>query len=365
MLYGNGGHGGNSTAIGAPGGAGGSAGLFGSGGTGGAGGLLAHGGAGGSGGTLIGNGGKGGTGGLDSAGGSGGVGGLLGTHGATGAAGLAPTIPLQVADSNGFEGPTVNLSVGGGPSTQVLVDTGSTGLVIPIQDVNVANLGTPTGTGVIGYGDGRTYDYTTYLTTVNFGHGMVTAPTTVAVATSYSDGGTGFPEIPIMGIGVNTGGPPFTGPAIPLSTSPLQALPGLLGQGVLFNEPHGVLEFGTNPLPAINSTTGSPYTNLEVSINGGPLQMEPNAVIDSGTSIALLPPSLAQGLTLVDGQVPVGTTISVYNSSGALLYTETATASVDPLVFGTGFNSGNDAFLENPVYLSYSPSGMGTVTFDS
>jgi hypothetical protein len=89
---------------------------------------------------------------MHSTGGADGLGGLLGTRGAARAAGPLPTVPLTVNQAENI--PHANISVGGGRSTPVSVDTGSTGLVIPVKDVGVAKLGVPTGSGAVTYGDG-------------------------------------------------------------------------------------------------------------------------------------------------------------------------------------------------------------------
>ncbi|GFG63154.1 hypothetical protein MKUB_06440 [Mycobacterium kubicae] len=336
LLIGNGGNGGNSTAVGAPGGAGGPAGL------------------------LFGNGGNGGTGGPVALGGAGGPGGLLGgIAGATGAPGLA-TVPLS------FDGTRllVNLSVGGGPTSAVIVDTGSRGLILPPQAVDFATLGPVTGTGNVTFGqfgNFLTEYYNTYTSTVNFGNGVVTAPTTVAVVTSVVQNGIfTYPasQAPaILGIGANAYGP--------LGTSPVTALPGAFGQGVLLNAPGHVMQFGPNPLPAYASVTGSPVTTLNIQINNGPLQQTSGAFIDSGGLFGSIPDILNP--PNVGGYLPAGTTVSVYTPSGTLLYTTTVGAqqtSVVPYWLGGVFNSGITPFLEGPIYLSYSPTGSGTTIFD-
>ncbi|MBW0016000.1 MAG: PecA family PE domain-processing aspartic protease [Mycobacterium sp.] len=441
ILYGNGGMGGNGVVAGAPGGAGGDAGLLGSGGTGGAGGYgasggaggrggwlwgdggvggiggslasggpggyagllgnggmggtggaLAAGGLGGRGGSLAGNGGTGGTGGVaGGAGGLGGAGGMLGAHGVTGVSGGAPTAPLyEIGDRE-----IAIISVGGGPSGLVWVDTGSTGLLVPPQDVNPQWLGAPTATGqVVEYGNSVlfvTETYNTYTTTVNFGNGISTAPTTVGVITSYSVTNNGVTTnyspmegLPVMGIGANPGFPYGEGPG-PLSTSPLQALPGNLGQGVLINNPGGVLEFAaTNPLPSYASVSGAPCptTPLGVTITG------PNgtvissgtstgAYIDSGGAYGGVPQTYIPG-SQVGGNFPVGDTINVYTNGTdqTLLYSETVTAANDPIIVSNAdsFNTGVFPFTGFgdptgstgiPIYLSYSPSGTGMMYFDT
>ncbi|WP_343600642.1 PecA family PE domain-processing aspartic protease [Mycobacterium sp.] len=340
------------------GGAGGPGGiLFGDGGAGGAGYGSGAGGPGGDAG-LIGNGGAGGLGGADGgAGGAGGLGGLLlgyvGAHGVQGAE-SPDAVSLQVID--GTE-PVVYISVDDGPRVPVLVDTGSSGLVIPLHDIGTQNLGAPTGYGVSGYSGGLTYDYTTYQATVNFGNGIVTAPTSIDVPTSASpesfqhyvaaDGVVG-----VLGIGPNAEGP---GPSIVTT-----ALPGDLSAGVLIDESQGVLQFGPNPLTPLVSVSGAPITSLEVSIDGG-TPVTVTGAIDSGGVYGTIPASVVGG----PGTVPAGTLISVDTSSGQPLYSYTTTATDGPTVTSEDLlNTGSIPFSQYPVYISNSPIGVGTTVFD-
>jgi PE family len=391
LLYGNGGAGGAGTAPGMAGGAGGAAGLVGNGGHGGAGGAGAAGGAGGRGGRLFGNGGTGGQAGSGGAGGNGGGAGLIGNGGAggagvngvhggiggsggslygnTGAVGAGPpgTVPIQILSGvNGVE-PAISISVNGGRTVPVVVDTGSEGLVIPLRDIGFVGLGLPTGvTGVV-YGSGVLMVCCTFQSTVNFGNGIVSVPTSVNVPVltipisadglkfmlagqtyGYADG--------ILGIGPNATAP---GPS-----SVTTALPGNLSQGVLLNEPQGYLQFGPNPLSAGAPVVGAPFTTLDVSINNGPLQPV-SAVVDSGGERGYLPSSL--GIGQASGSVPAGTSISVYTSDGhTLLYSYTTTAASSPTITsGVQMNTGNTPFALGPVYISNSPSGDGTTIFDT
>ena len=146
-FFGNGGDGG-SGGDGQAGGNGGHAGLIaGNGGNGGAGGTGGAGGAGGGAG-LIGSGGNGGAGGLNAAGGAGGrAGRLFGNFGAGGQSGTplgTGGVSMHMYQNNM---PVVDISVNGGPSVPVVVDTGSTGLVIPLREIGLYNLGLPTGLG--------------------------------------------------------------------------------------------------------------------------------------------------------------------------------------------------------------------------
>jgi hypothetical protein len=347
-LLGNGGHGGDSTYGGM------------------------RGGAGGAGGFLIGDGGTGGAGGP---GGLGGVGGRAGLLGQPGTAGInTPLSPNQVLITmDQYGNPLLNISVGGGPSMPVIVDSGSTGLLVPPQYVNMAALGTPTGHGSVSYGlsnSGRlniTYD--TYNTSVNFGNGIVADHTTVAVAKSAY---LGLPSNPVavetlpayLGVGPNNG--------FPFSTPTNAALPVNMNQGVLFNEPRGLLEFGPNSLPPAlthNGTpvvlNGSPGTTVNVQINNQAMQPV-QAYIDSGGVTGSIPQSLVPGLA-VGSHLPAGTTISVYTTDGDLLYSQTVTTANSPVVVettGNAFNSGSYPFSVEPIYVSNSPSTVGTTIFD-
>lgn len=376
LLWGNGGVGG----IGGPfgtGGVGGNALLFGDGGRGGLGGELGGvGGTGGRGGWLVGNGGAGGTGGVSGGpggvaggpGGPGGVAGMVGLHGAAGATGGAPTIPVQVDPQ--INRPYVDVSIAGGPNSQVILDTGSRGLVVPPQDVNFASLGAPTGTGSVTYGDGGntvTENYTTYSATVNFGNGIISQPTKVAVITSVTQTQNGqttnFPAaagLPVLGIG----GSNLVGP---LTTSPVQALPDTLSQGVLLNEPAGTAQFGANPLTALTSSSGAPVTTLKVSVNGGTPVTVSNAFVDSGGLWGDVPATLGTGS--VGGYVPQGTTLTVYTANNVAIYQETvgAAPTAPAAVSGANglFNTGNIPFETIPIYLSYSPLNTGTLFYDA
>jgi hypothetical protein len=404
LLYGNGGAGGAGTVDGMAGGAGGPAGLVGNGGAGGAGGANADGGAGGRGGWLFGNGGIGGPGGTASVGGTGGIGGaggnalLLGAGGTGGAGGpnaaggagglggwlygdngaagvgspVSATVPLYTIDNF----PVVTVSVNGGPSVPVIVDTGSAGLVVPFWDIGLQHLGLPTGFDVIRYGSGVNIIYAQFNTTVNFGSGAVTAPTSVevgilpfpttlqglvliAAGQAYGPGTGG-----ILGIGPNIGAVAVGGHGSVVTT----ALPGQLNEGELINQPQGYLQFGPNPLTPVTSVTGVPITRLDVQIGGYDRHgsyWSVNSVFDSGGNQGSIP-GVILGTGQTSGTVPVGTTISIAtNHNQTPLYSYTTTATNNPAVTGdTPMNTGFTPFTLGPVYIGNSPSGVGTITFD-
>lgn len=410
-LAGNGGAGGDSTAIGTVGGAGGAGGLLlgnggpggaggpdgmggaggagglllGNGGPGGTGGELAQGGAGGRGGFVIGNGGPGGSGGVLASGGPGGASGLRGQPGAMGAAGGPPSVALSYSATNEYT--TIGISVGGGPITPTEIDTGSSGLEIPITQVNADNIGQPTGvTGMTQFGSWGKFYYTEYKTSVDFGNGLVTAPTDIGVITKVSEliNGT-WTDIPQsewsdpkyavdanMGVcwGTDSGG----------LASPVHALPGSLDQGLLLDEPVGQLVFGANPLTPVTTVSGWYSTTLDVqtSYNGvqsGVQQIVDNVTIDSGGLGGNIPDDvLATSLSNyhVGDYLPAGTTVSVYTADGQTeLYAMTVssadyTAGSGPSVStkSDGFNTGIFPFLQGPIYFSYTPANQGTTTFD-
>jgi hypothetical protein len=262
-------------------------------------------------------------------------------------------IPLQM---NAVTEPVVYISVNGGPSVPVLVDTGSTGLVIDPQYVGQQNLGAATGSGTGGYSGGLNYNYNTYTTTVDFGNGIVTAPTAVDVvsaesAQAFTDYIAPAGVVGVLGIGPNAGGP---GPSIVTA-----ALPGQLHDGVLLDQSQGYLIFGPNPLATRAAVFGAPYAQLAVMIGSGSLQTV-STTIDSGGVYGTIPTSIVSS-------VPIGTLISVYTSDGqTLLYSYTVDATNTPSIGGsTAMNTGNVPFAQGPVYIGYSSFGpIGATAFD-
>lgn len=403
LIWGNGGAGGNggnggTTADGALeggtggiGGTGGSAIAFGNGGQGGAGGTggdhSGGNGIGGKGGAagLLGWGANGGAGGLGDGvgvdrgtGGAGGRGGLLyGGYGVSGPGGDGRTVPLEIIH---VTEPTVHANVNGGPTSTILVDTGSAGLVVSPEDVGgilgVLHMGLPTGLSISGYSGGLYYIFATYTTTVDFGNGIVTAPTAVnvvllsiptspfAISTYFSAlladptttpfeayfGAVGVDGV--LGVGPNAVGP---GPSIPT-----MALPGDLNQGVLIDAPAGELVFGPNPLPAPNvEVVGSPITTLYVKIDGGTPIPVPS-IIDSGGVTGTIP-----SYVIGSGTLPANTNIEVYTSPGGDRLYAFNTNDYRPTVISSGLmNTGFLPFRFQPVYIDYSPSGIGTTVFD-
>ncbi|WP_082975462.1 PecA family PE domain-processing aspartic protease [Mycobacterium sp. 1245805.9] len=375
LLWGDGGFGGTGGPF-ANGGTGGNAQWLGNGGAGGIGGAFANGGIGGAGGHLAGNGGAGGTGGvITGAGGTGGPGGqFFGHSGTVGAGGGQASIALNGVNG-GVGRPTVAVAVNDGPTVQALLDTGSTAALFPQADVNMQSLGNPIGpsrTYSFGPPEDRTVDtYTPYTASLNFGNGIVSKPMTIGVITAETR--NEVPHTPteiVLGVGANTQDSPY------FTTSPVQQLPGVLGQGVFVNEAtaHPFVQFGSNPGTAFASITGAPFTNaLQVSVNGGPLQPLTDAIVDTGGNGGNIPQDIVPGYT--PGQyLPQGTTIQVsIQGINQPLYTETLAAdsmqvtvaqNVVPPADPGFFNTGNYIFKQIPIYFSYSPNGQGTIYFD-
>jgi hypothetical protein len=388
-LLGNGGAGGGG-GLDAPGGPGGTGGwLYGNGGFGGPGGGSATAAAGGNGAPggaayLLGTGGTGGAGGLGTSirgtGGLGGQGGwLFGNAGVSGLGGDGRTIPLHVYA--GTE-PVVNASVNGAAGTPLLVDTGSRGLVVSGGSVGgylgLLHMGFPTGLSASAYSGGLTYIFATYTTTVDFGNGIATAPTSVNVVlfslpTSPTAIGLYLKALPtnpfitpfdayfapagvdgVLGVGPNATGP---GPSMPT-----QALPGNLSQGMLIDMPGGRLQFGPNPLNGVGDVAivGAPITTLYVSVGGGSL-IPVSSIIDSGGVLGTMPSSVIGSSTL-----PANTQINVYADAGGTqrIYGFN-TNNYQPTVISSGLmNTGFLPFSLQPVYISNSPGGAGTTIFD-
>lgn len=317
----------------------------------------------------------------------------LGDPGAAAASAYAPgdtaSVPLHV-EGNGFGQPVVDVSIGGGPSVPVAVDTGSQGLVVsiwnlPWQDVlnelehfsfDDINIGAFPAGVTVGL---------EVPTSVDFGNGVVAEHTTVdALLFSFpfsaisAQGLTGAPVDGILGVGPNAGG----------SHLVTTDLPGVLGTGVLIDEPGGRLVFGAQPatvggLNPITTMAGAPFPggphspdDIAVQIGDGPKQ-QVGAVFDSGGKGGWIPSEIAGFYgdgPLGIGSVPGGLPISVYAPNGDLLYSYVTTESgvggmtvmpdwlMKALVNVEGImNTGNAAFVHNPVYISNADGGAMTV----
>lgn len=278
-------------------------------------------------------------------------------------------VPLSIV---GGTEPVVNATVGSGAPVALLVDTGSTGLVVPFQNagglLGVLQLGLPTGFGIGGYSGGIDYLYATFNAPVNFGGGLVTHSTPVDIEffawptslQSLMNNGLTFQSYfapdgvsGVLGVGPNAGGP---GPSIPT-----RALPAPFNQGILINETGSsqppYIQFGTpqsidlanlgNPIAVL---TGAPIPNggLTVDvIHNGTTTPYPNvgSIIDSGGVDGTLPANIS---------AQPGDLIAVY-AGDVPLYSYKLNTDYFPTPVSSGalMNTGAAPFLLHPVYINY------------
>lgn len=283
-------------------------------------------------------------------------------------------LPLTVL---GGTEPTVNAAIdGSSTSVPLLVDTGSSGLVIPSTDLGsnyvsqleaLYNLGFPTGISESGYSGGVDYIYLTYNDVpVTYADGLTTnGPVDIEV---YSWDPSNFGSLftndafqnflsgndvnGILGIGENTAGP---------GTSPFESF-----GNVTVDVPGKELIVGGEPVTG-TSLSGAPTSTDYISIDGGPLQAVSNDV-DSGGVTGTIPSSLLTSSEYNSSTdlVNPGTTIAVYADKAGTeeLYHYTVTAANDPFVVsGSSMDSGVEPFLLGPISMEYTPVGTGTTVF--
>lgn len=273
--------------------------------------------------------------------------------------------------------PVVGVSVNGGSSATLLVDSGASGLVTTRDKVGAGDLGPVTGSGNSCFSGGLCYHYETYNTTVDLGGGAVTtAPVNIVTDIpgdpDYENSVANFKSFfawgadGILGTGANTAGP---GPA----SIPTALMPGELSNGVLLFEGlffglGGVMVLGPNPLPTRVSVPGAPDAYVKVSVNDGP-KTDAGAIIDSGGVFGTLNTANDTTGTPVGSDLPAGTKISVYTADGSTLLYSYTTQGGDrgtPVIETGLFNTGNAPFAQGPVYLNYGfddPYGIGSTDF--
>ncbi|HEY4796567.1 MAG TPA: PecA family PE domain-processing aspartic protease [Mycobacterium sp.] len=278
------------------------------------------------------------------------------------------TIPLTVLE--GTE-PAVNASIDGGDPVSLLVDTGSSGLVVPYTDLGdniftqleaLFQLGSPETFGISGYSGGVEYVYGVYNTVpVDYlndagGTALTTnGPVDVELfswSNNLSDPFENFQSFlsanqvdGILGIGENTAGP---------TTTPFEDY-----GGVLVDIPNHQLVIGeANPFPEAPSTGGTGVSDVFEQIGTGAKQEVTN-IIDSGGVFGTISSNLETG-----SSVPAGTEITVYNTAGQELYSYSTIGNFDvdgpklvsdapTIVSGTSIDSGVLPFLNHAVYIDY------------
>ena len=284
-------------------------------------------------------------------------------------------IPITVQEDTE---PTVQAAIGSGPDQTLLVDTGSSGLVVPYTDLGdniftqlqeLFSLGSPETFGISGYSGGVEYVYGVYNEVpVDYLDGSDTVlatngPVDVELfswSNNLSDPFENFQSFlssndvdGILGVGAGTAGP---------TTTPFADY-----GSVLVDIPNHQLVIGeANPFPDAPSTAGAGVSDVYEQIGTG-AQKEVTNIIDSGGVFGTIPSSLETG-----SSVPAGTLISVYNTDHDLLYSYTTTGNFDvgtgtgvsdspTVVSGTNIDSGVLPFLDRGVYIDY--AGAGTTFF--
>jgi hypothetical protein len=276
--------------------------------------------------------------------------------------------------------PTVQATIDGTTNT-LLVDTGSSGLVIPWTDLgsnpfsaffNLLELGLPSsGLESSGYSGGVGYDYLTYDTVpVDYGNGtldttgpvdieLFSYPTSFNPPYSFEEFLNDDDVTGILGIGDGTSA------AGPSTESPLQDLG---YNGVTVDIPQNELIVSPdNPFSSIATVSGAPISQLSESINGGTPQSLYDD-LDSGGVYGTIPSSL----TGSDTSLPSGTEITVYDGSTPVYSYFTGTDSLSdstaPTIesgIGTSasnpIDSGVVPFEKEPIFIDYANN---TLTFD-
>jgi hypothetical protein len=277
--------------------------------------------------------------------------------------------------------PTVQATVDGQSNT-LLVDTGSSGLVLPWEDlgsnpfsafVNLLDLGLPSGISESGYSGGVDYLYLTYnAAPVDYGTGagaldttntpidveFLSWPTSLSSPSSFENFLSDNDVTGILGIG-DSAGP---------TTSPLEAAG---YDGVTVDVPQGELIVDpANPGTAIATLAGAPTptanltevvtTSTGQTVGSGSISDD----VDSGGVYGTIPSTIAS-------TVAQGDKISVYDGT-TLLYQYTVgtdslgTNEAPTVVMGTAgtnsIDSGIEPYLQEPIFINYAND---TLTFDN
>jgi hypothetical protein len=288
------------------------------------------------------------------------------------------SIPLAVAEDTE---PTVQSTVDGA-STTLLVDSGSSGLVIPDTDLGsnfftqlekLFELGFPTSFGESGYSGGVDYDYLTYNVPVDYtsttgAEVTTTAPVEVEVYSwdpsnfdslftndAFQNFDTDNEVTGILGIGtVGTGG---------AGESPIEAAG---YQGVTVDLPGHVLTLdGTPNTTGVDMTaTGSTVSGLKETVTTGAdgtgTSLGSGSVsddLDSGGVYGTIPSSID------NGTVAQGDHVNVYDGN-TLLYSypvgtdSDGTDEAPTAVSGTSIDSGVIPFEQYPVSIDYNSGDL-------
>lgn len=246
--------------------------------------------------------------------------------------------------------PIMRMSINGGDYVNVLLDTGSLGLVIDPQVIGLKNIGAPFDHGTGCYGDCSVeyaWDAYNIPITVNDIESSRTPVLVVTLDTWYALSDTNGDYDGILGIGANN---PY-----PYQSNPLTALPGLLNVGVLIQERRRRAILGPNPYAARVTLDGSPIIRDLVVQVGEHDPWLGETWIDSGGIFGTIPKSVIGA----GDSVPAGTPISVYTEDGeTLLFTYSTTQANRPDVVANGpVIMGFPPFQAAPIYVDFRGSG--------
>jgi hypothetical protein len=288
--------------------------------------------------------------------------------GAEPAASSAPyDLPITIQEATE---PTVQASVDGGTTLPVLVDTGSSGLVVPYTDLGsnfltqleaLYALGSPTSIGESGYSGGVEYYYLTYNDVpVSYADGLNTdGPVEIEVYSwdpsdfsSYftNDAFQGFlgdndSAGGILGIGDNVSGG--------AGTSPFDSY----GSALVDLTKNELVVGGANPYTALDtfSGDGSTASGLTETVTSGGTTVGSSTIsddLDSGGVYGTIPS------TISSSTLPNGDVVTVYDG-GKELYsyvvgTDSIGQSESPTaITGTSIDSGVEPFFTHPLYIDY------------
>ncbi len=266
--------------------------------------------------------------------------------------------------------PTIQAAIGTGDPSTLLVDTGSSGLVIPWQELGTNDfsaleelfkLGAPENYGFSGYSGGVEYLYLEYAgVPVSYGTDgtdvlTTSSPVDVEVLSWSTNPANIFENFQsflssndvdgILGIGPATAGP---------TDSPFDGYPGVLVD--LVGPEKQLIVGGDNPLTGGTWLDGSPNVAglLETVSRGGSVIGSGTVTndLDSGGVYGTIPSSIA------GSGVASGDTISVYDGN-TLLYsypvgTDSIGQSTAPTVIsGSSIDSGVVPFFTHEAYFDY------------
>ena len=261
--------------------------------------------------------------------------------------------------------PTVQAAVDGGSSLPVLVDTGSSGLVVPLTDIagstnllseweTLLTLGSPSSFGESGYSGGVDYIYLTYNDLpVSYADGLTTnGPVEVEV---YSWDPSNFGSLftndafqnflydndsqgGILGIGDNVNGG--------AGTSPFDSY----GSALVDLKHDQLIIGGPNSYQSLDSVAnnGSTLTGLTETVT-----TSTGGTVGSATGIADdLDTGGVQGTIPISG-VTAGDTITVKDGSTVLYSYTVPSGGVPVSTSGTSIDSGYYALVDHPLYIDY------------